>query len=681
MIERAHRIANILADLASPEQRAADLSELRQPGSPLALEHESYRSKASKVVPRFPNPDRLTDAESSRIAGTLLAHNEKIRELYQEGQGDLAHPYAEHVLEAARQFLGDRSSIFLISLFNVATVKERLGDPASAEELFRQGLQIAEQNQSLEDMATFHNGLGMCLHSKGEYRDALANYEAASDAIRRVKSTLPVDFAINLARGYLAIGDLGSAQDLFQMIYELRRDSPNPKPELLASAAHDLGRTLLELGRVGESETLLQQAIDEYHKAAQRSLAEFAICLNDLLRLTESYMSPEKAKMLRRSFQKAMRTFPRQHEAFVPLLLAEAQSDLDADRLTDARRRLAEAARICRERGLTRHPHYADLRYLYARLYFRRANYGACLHAASHAVKIFDQAGLDSTGRRNQALALVARAELNMDRYEAAANSMQEALERTVQSTGSDSSQAAEVLVDVGVLQIRQGQYREAKETLGIAFMIQKSTHDDRHPALAITIHMIGLACFHLREVADSSRHFEDAARRLGSAYGKRHFLATVASLHHAVAAASLGKLTKAERLLHGVGARLEAANNAVASSEWHVAKAIIGTERGEHEAALVNMRRAISLLDRVAPKDSVHVAALRHNEAVILAALGKTDEARSIAEGSLDVFNRRLPSDHPDRLLAEENVRRLKDRPDTVQFRESLSMIMLLAA
>lgn len=681
MIERALRIANILADLASPEQRSADLSELRQTGRPLALERESYRSRASKIVPRFPNPDRLTDRERSRIAETLLAHNERIRELHQEGQGDVAHTYAEHVLETARQFLGETSPLFLISLFNFATVKERLGDRASAEELFREGLRIAERTQSHEDLATLHNGLGMCLHAQGKYQEAVTNYKAASDANRRVKGSLPVDFAINLARGYLAIGYIGSARDIFQMIYELRKDSPNQNSELLASAAHDFGRALLELGRVSESESLLREALEEYQKTPQQSVTEYVICLNDLLRLTESFMSPEKAKPLKKSFQKEMRKFPHQHPAFIPLLLAQAQSDLDADRLVDARRRLAEAARYCRSHDLTAHPHYADLRYLYARLYFRRACYGSCLRAASHAVKIFDQSGLDSTGRRNQALALVARTELNADRYEAAASSMQEALENTVQSMGSDSPQAAEILVDVGVLQIRQGQYSKAKETLSIAFVIQKSTHDDSHPSLGITIHMIGLACFQLGQGEDASRHFADAAQRLGSAYGKRHFLATIASLHHAVAAASLGQLTKAERLLVDVGERLETADNVVASSEWLVAKAIIGNERDEHETALMNMRRAIAILERSAPEESVHVAALRHNEAVIMAALGKSHEALLVAEAAVDVLSRRLPSDHPDRLLAEENFRRIREPHQSSEHSKSLAMIVLFAA
>lgn len=157
----------------------------------------------------------------SRAAVRFLMAGEEVRHLgalgnravamAELGQGEGA--FAE-VLEAVGEREGLRARLFL----NLGVIKERQGQPAEAERLYRESLALAEGN--LEAMGRAWNNLGALYHRQGRPAEAKAAYQ---EALRLAKAgqewVLTAAVLANLAE---LTGERASLEEAIALLEEAR---------------------------------------------------------------------------------------------------------------------------------------------------------------------------------------------------------------------------------------------------------------------------------------------------------------------------------------------------------------------------------------------------------------------------------------------------------------------------
>lgn len=157
----------------------------------------------SRAAVRF-----LMAGEEVRHLGALGNRAVALAEL---GQGEGA--FAE-VLEAVGPREGLRARLFL----NLGVIKERQGQPAEAERLYRESLALAEGN--LEAMGRAWNNLGALYHRQGRLAEAKAAYQ---EALRLAKAgqewVLTAAVLANLAE---LTGERASLEEAIALLEEAR---------------------------------------------------------------------------------------------------------------------------------------------------------------------------------------------------------------------------------------------------------------------------------------------------------------------------------------------------------------------------------------------------------------------------------------------------------------------------
>jgi tetratricopeptide (TPR) repeat protein len=82
----------------------------------------------------------------------------------------------------------------------------------------------------------------------------------------------------------------------------------------------------------------------------------------------------------------------------------------------------------------------------------------------------------------------------------------------------------------------------------------------------------------------------------------------------------------------------------------------------GDPLRALELATRALGLLERCAPSDSLALASIVNNVATIQVANGLFADARRTYDRALEIFRKILPEGHPKRIAMETNIQRITE-------------------
>ncbi len=139
----------------------------------------------------------------SRAAVRFLLAGEQMRHLGALGNRAVALAELGQGEEAFREVLGATEGHPLLQarfLLNLGVVKERLGFPQEAEELYRKALVLAQGVGNLEAMGRAWNNLGALYHRQGQRERAQEAYERALELAQRAREHLLLAAALaNLA--------------------------------------------------------------------------------------------------------------------------------------------------------------------------------------------------------------------------------------------------------------------------------------------------------------------------------------------------------------------------------------------------------------------------------------------------------------------------------------------------
>jgi len=153
---------------------------------------------------------------------TAIAYKEHADLLKNLGDGVGALRSAQRALEATEASLGPDSPRRAFPLISIATSLEMLGRIDEADPAFREAVALTQRHGNRVDRMGVLNNLGMFLRRAGRHEEAL----------------VPLRESL-----------------------EIREGTPGVSPVRVASGRSALGLTYLEMGRVGEAEALLGQAV------------------------------------------------------------------------------------------------------------------------------------------------------------------------------------------------------------------------------------------------------------------------------------------------------------------------------------------------------------------------------------------------------------------------------------
>jgi tetratricopeptide (TPR) repeat protein len=157
----------------------------------------------------------------SRAAVRFLLAGERVRHLGALGNRAVALAELGQGEEAFREVLGATEGHPLLQarfLLNLGVVKERLGFPQEAEELYRKALVLAQGVGNLEAMGRAWNNLGALYHRQGQRERAQEAYERALELAQKAREHLLLAAALaNLAE---LRGDRAALEEAIRVLEE-----------------------------------------------------------------------------------------------------------------------------------------------------------------------------------------------------------------------------------------------------------------------------------------------------------------------------------------------------------------------------------------------------------------------------------------------------------------------------
>ncbi len=483
-----------------------------------------------------------------------------------------------------------RITDFVLELFQAADPARAQGEDVTAKELVDQGATRLEQELAGQPEVQAEMGLVL-----GRINDRLGRSEVALELLDR-----------SLERSQAGPGRSS------------RTVSSKDMARIRADALRTKGAALVHLGRAGEAEPVLREALEEHRRlqrgrfdrdsAASRTLAlaedldELSIALHDLGRLEES----EQAIL----------------EGFRTRLLVLAADD---PRIASSYNNLAV---IQRELG---------------RLDEAEVNYGKALEIRIPTLGLNHPETADTLN--NLAALLHYRG-----RYGVAAQRFEEVSEIYRDLYGDQHPRTITAANNLAVTLLKLGDLAGAEELLEQVYAYWTLTHSDLHPNALITKGTMALLYQSRGELARAEKTAREVVRDLRSSFGDGHPLVGIFQLRIASVEREMGNLRAAEDLAaeaHGVLEKVYGSEHA------HVALALeelgrVETERGEPDSALIHLGRALDLRLAQLGGEAIETLSARNAVAAALREKGQLTESEAQLATSVEIGRRVLPADHP---------------------------------
>jgi serine/threonine protein kinase/tetratricopeptide (TPR) repeat protein len=211
------------------------------------------------------------------------------------GKPDLAYAAYNQALTLRRE-IGAKKDI-ANSLISIGGLMEDRGDYDKALALYKESLQTQRDVGDPALQAVCLNNIGSIYLVKGQNEDAIAYYKQALDL--REKLNNPVDTADtlhNLGEAYTKTAQYDQAMTSYMHALQLRRsgnDSHNGALEL-----HSMGMVFLNQGRFGAAVTNLNESVQGFQKAEDRSRLMVQVLIDYAEALAKAGRSGEVGKSL-----------------------------------------------------------------------------------------------------------------------------------------------------------------------------------------------------------------------------------------------------------------------------------------------------------------------------------------------------------------------------------------------
>jgi tetratricopeptide (TPR) repeat protein/predicted Ser/Thr protein kinase len=253
----------------------------------LEMEHRLYGESHTGIATTLNNlaivSYRMGDyAEAERLYRESLAMDKALRGklhinivtttmnlavlLQDQGRLEEAEPLMRESAELQQQLLGPDHPAVATGLNNLARLLQKLGKPEEAEAIFRSAIDH-HQRSGLERhpvILTTKSNLAMLLVERGELDEAEALHREVLDSRGEIlgeSHTDTISSVYHLATVIMARGDDETADGLFAEAVERGRRNLPPGHWYLGLFLRDHGECLMRIGRLGEAEARLTEAV------------------------------------------------------------------------------------------------------------------------------------------------------------------------------------------------------------------------------------------------------------------------------------------------------------------------------------------------------------------------------------------------------------------------------------
>ena len=535
-------VYRLVGDLAAAEPLLREALDLRQtlPGVPateiadslnhlgLLLERSGELSQAgslfSQVVGRFSrtlgddhpyvmlarsNLARVNQAQVAATASGITPANvpEELTTLYVKAEQLRAQGrYAEAIplLERQCQLVplvtgGEEHPIYARALADLADAHRLAGDPASAEPLLHQALDVYRRT-----LGETHPHVAVTAH--------------------------------NLGRLYLDRGDYPRAESLLRQAVDGMRHTSGEAHPNTGTALNDLGTLYLRWGKVASAEPLLKEALDVYRRTVGEEHPYFVTTRDTLAQLGAKDLTLGQTPGLERQIGRLHKRCER--------LRAQGRY-LDAIPLVEQQLALTRQLK-----GGDEYPEVATVLNNLALLHTELADYASAEAPMMHALDITERtlgtANPEFANRVNN-LGYLRRA---MGDYAAALSLFERALATVRASSGDDHLDAAFAKNNLAGLHMAMGEYAKAEPLYRQALETRQRHLGTAHPGVAELLDNLGQLFFAIGDHAAAILNVQQALETYRRALGNDHPDVAVTLGNLALMHVVLGDHAAAEPLL-----------------------------------------------------------------------------------------------------------------------------------
>ena len=344
-----------------------------------------------------------------------------------------------------------------------------------------------------------------------------------------------------------AQGDFNKALAQYEICIQLMKANwPNHQslPLLLSNTAMIYGN----MGRYGEMEKLLNEALTLMEANGQQRGSHYAMLLNNLCTIYYQQGKYDEAiSLTKKSLAELEKTNGKDSEPYATMLSNLSAFYHNIGDYSAEEKNLKEALQIYRKVGATESDHYAQA---LVNMGVLSRTLGNDRQAEQYFLQASDiqkniQGGISSdyaTTLSNLGVLYTAQ-----QRYKDAVRVLYESMRITKSLKGTNSPEYATALTNLAQVYGTQRQYREQEQCLKEALQIQKSTIGEQHPDYAVTLGNLGALYERMQRYDEEEKYLLEALRVRKAALGEKHPLYADALTNLGVFYANRGKYAKAD--------------------------------------------------------------------------------------------------------------------------------------
>ncbi|MBI0400295.1 tetratricopeptide repeat protein [Cyclobacterium marinum] len=439
------------------------------------------------------------------------ALNQKVLELYEQGQYDEATLYAEKVVLVTKKELGENHPYYVTSLNNLGGLYQYMGRYDEAEPLYIQAIEISKTQRSneLPDLATSLNNLAMLYKIMGRYHEAEPLYTQAIEIRKTKLGNDHPEYAIslnNLAELFERMGRYSEAEPLYEHVREIYKKQLGEDHPEYATSLNNLAGLFKSMGRYAEAEFLYTQAKEIYKVQLGENHPYYATSLNNLGGLYRNMGRYEKAEPL---FSQAMKIRKEQlgedNPEYAASLHNLASLYQSTGRNAEAEQLYLKSLYINKMQIGEDHPDYATSLNNLAVLYNSMGRYAEVEPLMLKATEVRNkQLGEDHPSFATS-LNNLAGLYQNMGLYAQAEPLYKQAMKIRKAKLGQEHPDYATSLNNLAMLYQNMGLYAQAEPLYKQAMEIRKPKLGQEHPDYAISL-------YNLAELYEQTFQYDKAA-------------------------------------------------------------------------------------------------------------------------------------------------------------------------
>ena len=483
---------------------------------------------------------------------TLL--QQKLLQLFNQGQYSEAVPLAERALAIRERVLGAGHPDVALSLYFLATLYTKQGRYADAEKMFKRSLTIVEQRFGPEspilttplnnlaelyagqgryaeseqlfkrslainekrfgpdhvDIAASLSNLGSLYHDQGRYADAEPLYRRSLEILERARGPDHPDVATslnNLATMYQDQGRYADAEPLYKRSLAIREKAQGPNHPDVAGSVNNLASLYKDQGRYSDSEPLYKRSLAINEKAFGSDHRDVALSLNNLATLyvlQRRFVDAEP--LFKRSLAINESVLGPNHPDVAASLSNLASLYKDQGRYGEAEL-MSKRALDIREKALgLDHTLVAATLNNLATIYDDQGRYPDALQLYQRALAIDEKAFGANHPYVANSLSNLAGIYRTQKRYANSETFYKRSLAIEENALGGDHPNVAMTLNNLAALYAEQGRYDDAEQLYKRALAIDEKAFGPENPDVALLLN-------NLADLYRAQRRYADALR------------------------------------------------------------------------------------------------------------------------------------------------------------------------